>query len=117
MGRFSIVYETARAVSVSAFLPEQWRTAHPDTVSSVLEVDQTRAMPYAFNHAQLVLDEVEVVEGGVGVRGIWRVVVEGGDGAKEVEGEVEGAVESARVRISSTDFGGGSALGGESKLT
>lgn len=48
----------------------------------------------AFDLAQLVLDEVEMCEGGVGVRRGRGGVVERRDGADEVEGEVEGAVYS-----------------------
>lgn len=68
------------------------KPAHPNAVASVLEVSETCPMPYTFNLAQLVLDEVEVVEIGVGKGGIWRVVVEGRNRAKEVEGKVERAV-------------------------
>jgi hypothetical protein len=66
--------------------------AYPDPVSAVLEVRQAGPMPHALDLAELVLDKVEVVEEGVGVWRIGRVVVERRDGSKEVKGEVKRSV-------------------------
>jgi hypothetical protein len=54
----------------------------------------------ALDFAKLVLDEVEMGKIGVGVRRGRRGVVEGGDGADEVEGEVEGTLSSNESQIS-----------------
>mgnify|MGYP001580936609 CR=1 FL=1 len=73
---------------------------YADPVPTKLDVDKTSPVPHTFNLAELVLDEVEVVEKRVGVGRVGRVVVERRDGAKEVEGEVKRALQTRKYSCS-----------------
>lgn len=53
---------------------------HSDAVAAKLEIHQAAPMPHSLNLAELVLDEVEVVEVWEGEGGVGRFVLERCDG-------------------------------------
>lgn len=67
MGRFSIVCKASVRNGLEAIFLTRC-SAHPYAIPSVLEVRQICPMPHAFNLAQLVLNQVEVVKFGIRVR-------------------------------------------------
>lgn len=58
----------------------QERATHSDPVAAKLEVHQAAPMPHSLNFAELVLNEVEMVEIGEGIGRVARFVLERCDG-------------------------------------
>lgn len=51
--------------------------SYPNAIPSKLKVHKIRSMAYSLDLAELVLDEVEMIQQRVGERRVGRVVIEG----------------------------------------